>query len=98
MADELAGLRPRRREPHPVDDVVETRLERPEKVLAGHAGPGFGTVEVVLELALENGVDATNLLLLAQLKAVLADLPAADAVLAGRAGASLERALLGIAA
>jgi hypothetical protein len=49
-------------------------------------------------LALEDAVCPADLLLLAQLEPVLTDLAAADAVLAGRAGTTLEGALLGIAA
>ena len=98
VGDELAGLGARRREAHPVDDVVEPQLERAQQVLAGHAGSVLGVDEVVAELALEDAVDAADLLLLAQLEAVLADLAAADAVLAGRRRAALEGALLGIAA
>jgi hypothetical protein len=48
--------------------------------------------EVVAELALEDAVGAADLLLLAELEAVLADLAAAHAVLAGRRRAPLERA------
>ena len=84
VADELAGLGPRRGEAHPEDDVVEPQLERPEEALAGDAGVRRGDPEVVPELALEDAVDAADLLLLAQLQAVLADLAAADGVLAGR--------------
>ena len=96
--DELAGLRARRREAEPEDDVVETGLERLQERLAGHAVVGLGLAEVVAELALEDAVHAADLLLLAQLDAVLAHLAAADAVLAGRRGPALERALLGVAA
>ena len=96
--DELAGLGPRGREAEPVDDVVEPHLERSEQGLAGHAGPVLGIDEVVAELALEDAVDAADLLLLAKLEAVLADLAAADAVLAGRRRPPLEGALLGVAA
>ena len=98
VGDELAGGRARRREAHPVDDVVEARLERAQQVLAGHAGAVLGGDEVVAELALEHAVGLADLLLLAQLQPVLADLAAADAVLAGRRRAALEGALLGIAA
>ena len=87
-----------RGEAHPVDDVVEAQLERAQQVLAGHAGAVLGVDEVVAELALEDAVGPADLLLLAQLEAVLADLAAADAVLAGRRRPALEGALLGIAA
>src|SRR4051794_33913621 len=98
VADELAGSRSGGREAHPVDDVVQAQLERAQQVLAGHAGPILGRDEVVPELPLEDAVGLADLLLLAQLQAVLADLAAADAVLAGRRRSSLERALLRIAA
>ena len=88
----------RRREAEPVDDVVHALLERAEQVLAGHAGVAGRLDEVVAELLLEDAVHAADLLLLAKLQAVVADLAAADAVLAGRRRAPLERALLGVAA
>src|SRR5215203_742520 len=98
VGDEVACLRAGRRDAHPVDHVVEPQLERPQEVLPGHAGSVLGVDEVVPELALEDPVGPAHLLLLTQLEAVLADLAAADAVLAGRRRAPLERALLGIAA
>jgi hypothetical protein len=82
----------------PEDDVVEPELEDAQEVLAGHAGAGLGLLEVVVELALQDAVDPADLLLLAKLEAVVADLAAAHAVLTGRRGTALEGALLGIAA
>src|SRR5512134_1344028 len=64
MAHQLAGLRPAARETHAVDDVVETGLEQPEEVLTGHAGARLGRLEVALEGALVDHVDAPHLLLL----------------------------------
>src|SRR4029450_10882917 len=93
VADELAGLGPRAGEAHPVDDVVEAQLERPEKALARDAGAVLGDVEVVAELALEHAIDATDLLLLAKLEAEVAHLATAHAVLARRCRAALEGAL-----
>ena len=98
VVDELAGLRPRRCEAHPVDDVVEPELEVPEEALAGDAGAVLGVDEVVPELSLEDAVDAADLLLLTKLEAVLADLPAPDPVLAGGRRTALEGALLRVAA
>src|SRR5207253_43766 len=57
-----------------------------------------GDVEVAPELALQDAVHAADLLLLAELQPVVADLASTDAVLAGRAGTALERALLRVAA
>ena len=98
VVDELAGGRSRRGEAGAVDDVVEPQLERAQQVLAGHAGAVLGGDEVVAELLLEHAVGLADLLLLAQLQPVLADLAAADAVLAGGRRTALEGALLRIAA
>ena len=95
---EMARLGARRGDPHPVDDVVEAQLERAKEVLAGDARAARRVHEVVVELALEDAVRAADLLLLAELQPEVADLAAADAVLAGRRRPSLEGALLGVAA
>src|SRR5664280_3074292 len=97
MANHLACFCPRYRETHPVDDVVETKLQLAEEVLAGDARTGTCLLEVTLELALENAVYATDLLLLTQLHAVVADFAAAHTMLTGRRLAALKRAFLGIA-
>ena len=70
----------------------------PEEALAGDAGTVLGIVEVVPELSLEDAVDAADLLLLTELQPIVADLAAADAVLAGGRRPALEGALLGVAA
>src|SRR5262249_27381099 len=98
VADELAGLRARRGEAEPVDDVVEPRLERAEEVLAGDARAARRLRIVDLELLLGQAVVAARLLLLAELEQVLALLDAAAAVLTRRVAAALDRALLGQAA
>ena len=98
MADELARLRARGGEAEAVDDVVETRLEHPQQLLARDAGAAGRLLVVVAELLLEQAVVAARLLLLAQLQQVLALLDAAAAVLTRRIRAALDRALLGEAA
>ena len=95
---ELSRVVARGRDSEPEDDVVEPKLEDPQEVLAGHAGAGFGLLEIVVELALEDAIDAADLLLLAELEAIVADLAASDAVLARRRRTPLEGALLGVAA
>ena len=55
-------------------------------------------MEVAAELALQQAVHALDLLLLAQLHAVVGELHAALAVLARRIGAALDGALVGVAA
>src|SRR5450756_2417006 len=96
VGHELPRVVSRGRDAKPEDDVVEPELEDPEEVLARHAGAGLGLLEVVVELALQDTVDAADLLLLAKLEAIVADLAATDAVLAGRRRAPFEGALLGI--
>jgi hypothetical protein len=46
VADELARLRPRRREAQPVDDVVEPALEHLQQQLARDALLPIGRLEV----------------------------------------------------
>ena len=84
VRDELAGLGARRSEPHPVDDIVEPRLEELQQVRARRALAPGGLAEVPAELPLENAVRAAQLLLLAELVAVVRHPHArAHAVLAG---------------
>src|SRR6266496_3360952 len=93
VADQLAGLVARAAEPGAVDDVVEARLQELEQHLAGDALAPRGLLVVAVELLLEHPVDAPRLLLLAELQQVLGFLGPATAVLAGRVGAALDRAL-----
>src|SRR5690606_4732499 len=58
-------------ETHPVDDVVEPRLEQLQQVLAGVALAALGLLEIAAELPLEDAVHALDLLLLAQLQPVV---------------------------
>src|SRR5262245_1439746 len=97
MTHQLARLGTRGGEPEPVDDVVEPPLEELEQRLAGDPAAPIGHLEVAPELSLEHSVDATQLLLLAQLGRVLGELRARLPVLAGRIVAPLDRALVGVA-
>src|SRR5688572_115648 len=90
MADELARFRARRSEAHPVHDVVEARLEHPQEVLAGRAFDLRGLLVIVAELPLEHAVHAAQLLLLAQLHAIIRQ---ALAPLTGTAWGYFELAL-----
>ena len=71
VAHELARLGARGGEAHAVDDVVEAALEQLQQVLAGGARAARRLAVVVAELALEHAVHAAQLLLLAQLQAVV---------------------------
>ena len=94
MPHELPRLRARAGEAEPVDDVVETRLEHPEQVLARRAETARRLLVRRAELLLEEPVVAARLLLLAQLQEVLALLDAPAAVLSRRIAAPLDGALL----
>src|SRR5581483_7158347 len=72
VAHELARLCARRREAETVDDVVEPRLQHPQKLLPGDAGAPGRLLVVRAELLLEQAVVAASLLLLAQLQQILA--------------------------
>src|SRR5215207_10857037 len=98
VADDLARLSARGSEAEAIDDVVETRLEHPQELLARDSRALRRLVVVVAELLLENAVVATCLLLLTQLKKVLRLLDAPAPVLSRRIAAPLDRALLGQAA
>src|SRR5664279_3783191 len=97
VANHLACLCPRYRETHAVHDVVETKLQLAAEVLAGDARTGICLLGVALELARENAVYATELLLLAHLHAAVPDIAAAHAMLTGRWLAARKRTLLAIA-
>src|SRR5690606_38976912 len=93
------------REAHAIDDVVQAGFEQLQEVLAGVALRSRGLLVVVAELALQQAVDALDLLLLAKLQGIVGELAATcagtGAVLAGlllqlalgiqRAGGRLQR-------
>src|SRR3984893_6188907 len=93
VADELAGLITTGGEVGAEHDVVDAELEHLEQNLGGDAFIPRGLLVHVLELALEEPVDAARLLLLAQLEQVLALPDAPPPVLAGRVRLALDRAL-----
>src|SRR5919109_593929 len=99
VAHELPRLRPGRRQPEPVGDVVEPTFEQLQERFARDAARAFGRLEIAAELVLEHAVDALHLLLLAKLQAVAGGLRLPRlAVLARREIALLDRTLLRIAA
>src|SRR5712691_962737 len=81
----------------PVDDVVEARLQDLEQDLAGLPALAGGFLVVVVELPLEDSVDAAGLLLLPDLKQVLALLRPVPAMLARRIRPDLDGALRRVA-
>ena len=71
MADELARFSSGRAEAHSVDDVVKPRFEQPQEVFAGRALAPRRLGEVAPKLPLEQAIGATQLLLFAQLLAII---------------------------
>src|SRR6184192_774607 len=90
VAHQLARLAARAGDAGAVDHVVQPRLEDLQQVLTGLARTPHGFLVVPDELALENAVRVTSLLLLLRLQEVLGLLDPAAAVLAGRIGAAPE--------
>src|SRR5436190_7702896 len=94
VAHELTGLGARGGKAERIDDVVEPQLELAQELIAGDAGVLRGALEVEPELALQQAVDALDLLLLAKLNAVAENLRAPAAVLAGGVVAALDGAFV----
>ena len=96
VRDQLARFGARRAEAHPVDDVVEARLEQQQQVRAGVALAALGLGEVAPELPLQHAVHALDLLLLAQLQAEVGRARAGSAaVLAGLAESNFALSPIG---
>src|SRR5689334_21409282 len=93
MAEQLPGGGARGGQASAVDDVVPARLEDLQQHVTGLARLVHRLLGVAVELLLQHAVHAAGLLLLAQLQQVFGLLRPAAAVLAGREGTRLERAL-----
>ena len=98
VADELPRLGARVREAETVNHVVEPPLEENHQRFAGDAPHAVRALEQPTELPLEQAVHALQLLLLAQLQAVLGEFHASLTVLSGRIVPPLDGALIGVAA
>src|SRR4051794_1717521 len=99
VADHLARLRAAGAEAHTVDDAVEAALQAGHQVLAGDAFGVCGLFVGAAELALENAVDAPDLLLFTKLETVADDFGLAVlSMLSGNEIAALDGALLAVAA
>src|SRR4051812_45479590 len=97
VLDQLPGHVPGRGVTGAVDHVVQSRLEDLQEHLARLSRLGDRLLVVPAELLLEDPVRPAGLLLLAVLEQVLGLLGPAAAVLPGREGPGLERALRTIA-
>ena len=99
VADKLTSLRTGGGQAQAVDDIVQAALEQGQQVVARDALDARGLVKRAAELRLQHAVGAADLLLFAQLHAVLAHLSRSSLpVHAGRRGALADRALGGVAA
>ena len=92
VRNQLAGAGPVRREAEAMDDVIQAALHDAQQRFAGVFRRARGQREVAAELALEDAVEALELLLFAEADAVFARLAAAD-VHAGSGVAPLDGAL-----
>jgi hypothetical protein len=100
MPNKLPRLIPARRKAETKDHIVQTGLEGDQEVLTCHPILVRCTLEEIPELLLQKPVHPLDLLLLTELNRVLRLLLPASlswAVLSGRIGAALHRALLGVA-
>ena len=84
MRYELARFRARRAVSHSVYDVVETRLEHAQKILARGALLLVRTLVVIAKLLFEHAIDAAYLLLLTKLHGEVRKTLATGAMHAGR--------------
>src|SRR5580692_3882639 len=91
VADQLAGFGAGHGESHAVHHVVQAALQQLQQVLTRGAAAARSLFVIVAELALQDAVHAAQLLLLAQLRAVVRQALAALALDA--AGGHLELAL-----
>src|SRR5437016_6889431 len=97
MPHQLAGLLARRREAHPIHEIVEPAFEGHEQGFARHTRFLDRPLEEVAELALGEAVDPLHLLLFTQLLRILRRLAAPSgrlAMLPRRVRATLDGALL----
>src|SRR5262249_3010920 len=96
VAHDLARFGPARSESHAVRDRIQARLEDLQEPLAGHALAARRLGVGLAELALEEPVDAAQLLLFTQLLAEVRHAAAALLpVLPRRVAAALDRAFVG---
>ena len=93
MGDHLPRGGTRLRPTEPVDDVVQAALHDAQEHLAGVFRRARGQLEVAAELALEDAVEAFELLFFTQAHPVFAQLAAAEAVHARRLIALVDGAL-----
>ena len=70
MTNELPGLRVGCSKSKPEHDIIETPFELRKKIFASYTLLADGTLEVQMELALENAIHPFDLLFLPKLQAV----------------------------
>src|SRR5262249_45915522 len=99
---QLAGMWPGISQAQAVDHVIQARFKQAKQVRASQTGTALGFLEISCELALQDAVDTTSLLLLSKLSGILRKKTPARlgifAVLARRVGTSFNGTLGGHAA
>ena len=98
MQHQLTRLRAGAGEAQTINHIVQAGFEQTEQVFTGNARHLLRHFEIVAELAFQHAIVTAGVLLGTQLLAVFGNLLASLAMLAGRIGAAVNRALLGIAA
>src|SRR5687767_2226130 len=94
MPDQCAGFSARARKTKAIRDIVQTAFEQHEQCLTGDPLGAVGLGEGAAKLIFQQAVNPFDLLLLAQLDAVLGELRSALPMLSRRIVASLDRALV----
>ena len=89
VAHQLASFGAGRAEAHAVDDVVQARFQQLDQRFAGVATATLGFSEVLAELLFQHAVHALELLLFAQLQAVVGSAGARSAAVLARLGIQL---------
>ncbi len=82
-ATNAASLRPALAEAQPMDDVVQPAFQQAHQRFAGVALAAFGLGEILAELPLQHAVVMLDLLLFAQVHAVVGQLAAAAVCMPG---------------
>jgi hypothetical protein len=93
MPDELPRFLAGRPEAQPIHHIVQPALEQSQQRFTGDPCPPLGPLEDAAELPFLKAIDAPQLLLLTQLRAVIRNARPRLSMLAGRIASALDRAL-----
>src|SRR3989338_1597925 len=97
MTHQLTGLRSRRGEPQPIDDIVQAAFQNLKQQGTGDALATFSFVKRPAELLLKQAIEALDLLLFTQLGAVFGKFGTGLSMLTGSIAAALNGAFIRVA-